>query len=272
MDDVKRETAEIVERVRTVKPLVHHITNYVVMNETANLTLCTGARPVMAHAKEEVEEMVSAANALVLNIGTLSSAQVDAMILAGRRANERHVPVILDPVGAGATAFRTQTAQRLLDELSIAVTRCNASEMASLAGRKSRTRGVDSGVVDDDIADVAAEFAQRHKCVSAVTGAVDTVTDGTRLALVRNGHAMMSEVTGTGCMATSVVAAYAAVEPDFLLAAASALAVFGLAGEIAARNAHGPGSFHAGLYDAMAGMTEETIRAGVRIDMVTDEP
>jgi hydroxyethylthiazole kinase len=267
MGDIEEKTTEIANKVRANKPLVHHITNYVVMNETANITLCTGARPVMAHAKEEVEAMVDAADALVLNIGTLSPTQVEAMILAGHRANERGTPIILDPVGAGATAFRTDSARRLLEELAVAITRGNSAEIAALAGYKTEIRGVDAAGVMDDIAGVAVEFAQQYGCVAAVTGEIDTVTDGVRLTRVGNGHPMMTSVTGTGCMATSVVAAYAGVGRDFVVAATAALAVFGLAGEIAAHSAKGPGTFHVNLYDSLAAMTEDMILAGVRIEV-----
>jgi len=270
MSEIEKQIAGATSKVRAIKPLIHHITNYVVMNETANITLCTGARPVMAHAKEEVAEMVNAADALVLNIGTLSPAQIEAMLIAGHRAKERGLPVILDPVGAGATTLRTDSAKLLLKELSIAITRGNAAEIAALAGYKTKIRGVDAAGFEDNVADVAVAFAQQYGCVTAVTGPIDTVTDGVRLTRVANGHPTMSAVTGTGCMATSVVAAYAAVERDFVVAATAALAVFGLAGEIAAKTAHGPGTFHVNLYDALAGMTENLIRAGVRVEITNN--
>jgi len=267
MVDIKGKAAKLMLEVRAVRPLVHHITNFVVMNETANITLCTGARPVMAHAKEEVEEMVSAADALVLNIGTLWLEQVEAMILAGHRANERSVPIILDPVGAGATRLRTESARHLLDELSIAITRGNRAEIAVLIGCEANIRGVDSDGTDEDPTELAIKFARQYGCTAAVTGRVDIVTDGTRLVRVSNGHPVMSSITGTGCMATSVVAAYAAVEKDYVSASTAALSAFGLAGEIAVRTAHGPGTFHTNLYDALAGLTEDAFCAGARIDV-----
>jgi hydroxyethylthiazole kinase len=259
--------AELMSRVRTRKPLIHHITNLVVMNETANITLCAGALPVMAHAPEEVAEMVTAASALVLNIGTLTTGQIEAMLLAGKCANQRGIPIVLDPVGAGATCFRTESAIRLLSELSIAIVRGNLAEVAVLAGFQARISGVESLGVAAEPAKVAQELAQKFHCVAAITGVVDVLSDGSRTTRVSNGHAMMSAVTGTGCMATTVVACYAAVEPDKLLAASSALAVYGLAGEIAAKPAKGPGSFHAALYDALAGLSEDAVRAGVHIEV-----
>lgn len=259
--------AEILSLLRVRKPLVHHITNFVVMNETANITLCAGGLPVMAHAKEEVAEMVAAAGALVLNIGTLTPEQVESMLVAGHRANELKIPIVLDPVGAGATTLRTESALTLLNELSIAVVRGNLAEVALLAGFDARISGVESLAVAADAVSVAKEMARKHNCVAAITGAVDVVSDGTRVARVSNGHAMMGRVTGTGCMSTTLVACFAAVEPDHFIAATSALAAFGLAGEIAARNSQGPGTFHVQLYDALACVTPESLSHGARIEV-----
>lgn len=258
--------AEILTRVRKRRPLVHQITNFVVMNITANATLCVGALPVMAHAKEEVEEMAGAAQALVLNLGTLWPEQVEAMLLAGHAANGHGIPVVMDPVGAGATRLRTESAKRLLGEVEIRMVRGNAAELAALAGMEAKIRGVESTGMEERIAAVAVEFARQYGCVAAATGAVDTVTDGRRMVRVANGHPMMATVTGTGCMATAAAACFAAVEDDAVTAAASALAVYGLAGEEAARAAAGPGTFQVHLFDALAGMTEEAIRAGARME------
>jgi len=259
--------AEIMTRVRASSPLIHQITNFVVMNETANITLCAGALPVMAHAPQEVEEMVGNAHALVLNIGTLWEQQIEGMLLAGRRANTRGIPVVLDPVGAGATRFRTESALRLLDQLSVAIVRGNVAEMATLAGYQARISGVEStGSVADPV-EVATAFAKKFGSVAAITGPVDTVSDGIRKARVANGHALMGRVTGTGCMSTAVTACYAAVEKDAVMAAAAALAAYGLAGEIAADGQPGPGTFHVRLYDALAQLTPEALRSGARIEM-----
>jgi hydroxyethylthiazole kinase len=259
--------AELMTRVRARKPLIHHITNLVVMNETANMTLCAGALPVMAHAPEEVAEMASAAGALVLNIGTLTVEQVESMLLAGHRANERGIPIVLDPVGAGATRLRTDSALRLLNELKVSIVRGNLAEVAVLAGYKAEISGVESMGVSADAESVARAMAQKFDCVAAITGKVDVVSDGHRTARVSNGHAMMGTVTGTGCMATTMVACYAAVEHDCLVAAASALAVYGLAGETAASKSKGPGTFHVELYDAVASMIEDSVRNGARIEV-----
>src|SRR5512146_725724 len=228
-----QSAAELLTRLRERRPLVHHITNFVVMNETANITLCAGASPVMAHAKEEVAEMVAAAGALVLNIGTLTPDQVESMLIAGHRANELDIPIVLDPVGAGATRLRTESTRRLLAELRISVIRGNLAELATLAGFDARIAGVDSLETGASAEEVARKLAPKNRCVAAITGTVDIVSDGNRLARISNGHAMMGRVTGTGCMSTSVTACFAAVEPDRFLATTGALAAFGLAGEIA---------------------------------------
>ncbi len=252
--------------IREQRPLIHHITNYVVMNETANATLALGALPVMAHAREEVEEMVALAGSLVLNIGTLSPHWVDAMLLAGREANRRSVPVVLDPVGAGATRLRTETARRLLEEIEISVLRGNAGEIATLVGAGADVRGVESIAAELEPWELAEE-AGRLVGAAAVTGAVDYVSDGERIVTIANGDPLLATVTGTGCMATALIGCFHAVDPsDPAGAAANALAAFGVAAEAAAETARGPGSFHVNLYDALAGVDPATLDARARIE------
>jgi hydroxyethylthiazole kinase len=252
--------------LRERKPLVHQITNYVVMNETANATLALGALPVMAHSREEVEEMVALAGALVLNIGTLSPHWVEAMLLAGKAANEQGVPVVLDPVGAGATRFRTETARRLLDEVNVAVLRGNQGEVATLVGVEAEVRGVESIGVVGEPAELARVAARNLGLVASVTGPVDHVSDGDRILAVANGHELLAAVTGTGCMSSAITGCFLAVAQDRPLeAAAGALAAFGVAGEDAARDAKGPGSFHVGLYDALAALQPETLDTRAKI-------
>jgi hydroxyethylthiazole kinase len=267
--DMAQKAAENLKRVRERKPLVHNITNFVVMNYTANALLACGASPVMAHAAEEVEEMVSLAGALVLNIGTLSPPWIEAMLKAGKRANARHVPVILDPVGAGATRLRTESAKRLIDGLSIQVIRGNASEILSLAGEKSgsRTKGVDSVHTVDQATETAMALAKELRTTLAITGAVDLITDGARTCRVMNGHEMMGHITGTGCTATVIIGAFLAVDPNPLEAAATGLSYFGLAGEKAAAKALAPGSFQIALLDALYEMKEEELKAGAKIQV-----
>jgi hydroxyethylthiazole kinase len=252
--------------LRERRPLVHQITNYVVMNETANATLALGALPVMAHAREEVEEMVRLAGALVINIGTLSPHWVDAMLAAGKAANAAGVPVVLDPVGAGATSYRTDTARRILGEVDVAVLRGNAGEIATLVGVEAEVRGVESIAAGSDPAALARAAATHLMLVASVTGAVDHVSDGDRVLAVANGDRLLGAVTGTGCMATAITGCFLAAKPDAALeAAAEALAAFGVAAEDAARDAKGPGSFHVNLYDALAALDPRTLDDRARI-------
>jgi hydroxyethylthiazole kinase len=247
--------------LRERKPLVHQITNYVVMNETANATLALGALPVMAHAREEVEEMVALAGALVINIGTLSPHWVEAMLSAGRAANERSIPVVLDPVGAGATRYRTETARRILAEVDVTVLRGNAGEIATLVGAEAEVRGVESIATGADPADLARSAAQQLGVVASVTGAVDHVSDGERVISIANGDPLLAAVTGTGCMSSAITGCFLAVAETPLDGAVEALVAFGVAGEDAARDAKGPGSFHVGLYDALAALDPDTLDA-----------
>jgi hydroxyethylthiazole kinase len=249
--------------LRERKPLVHQITNYVVMNETANATLALGALPVMAHAPQEVEEMAALAGALVLNIGTLSEHWVEAMLLAGKATSG---PIVLDPVGAGATRYRTETTKRLLGELDVTVVRGNAAEIATLAGRQAEIRGVESITAGDDPAELARAAAQSLDVVVSVTGPTDHVSDGTHVIAIANGHELMGTVSGTGCMATAVTGSFLAAKPAAPLeAAAEALVAFGVAGEDAARDAKGPGTFHAGLYDALYNLDPDTLDERAKI-------
>jgi hydroxyethylthiazole kinase len=250
--------------IRERKPLVHQITNFVVMNETANVTLAIGALPVMAHALQEVEEMASVASALVLNIGTLSDEWVEAMIAAGRAANAAGVPVVLDPVGAGATEYRTDTSRRLLDVVEIAVLRGNAAEIATLAGQDAEIRGVEA-VGGGGGPELASEASSLLGPVVAVTGPVDHVSDGEAVNSVANGHELLGTVTGTGCMATAITGCFLGVRGDDPLAAATeALVTFGVAGEDAARVSEGPGSFHVALYDALYHLDPGTLDSRAR--------
>jgi hydroxyethylthiazole kinase len=252
--------------LRERKPLIHQITNYVVMNETANATLALGALPVMAHAREEVEEMVGLAGALVLNIGTLSPHWVEAMLLAGKAANANGTPVVLDPVGAGATSYRTQTAKRILDEVRIAVLRGNQGEIATLVGVAAEVRGVESIGTGAEPAELARIAARSLGVVASVTGPVDHVSDGEQALSVANGHELLASVSGTGCMSTAITGCFLAVKRDAPLeAAAEALAAFGVAGEEAARDAKGPGSFHVALYDSLAALDPDTLDVRARI-------
>ena len=251
-------------RVREKTPLVHNITNYVAMDVTANVLLAAGASPAMVHAEEEVEDFVRISAALVINIGTLSPAWVRAMIRAAEAAGAAGIPWVLDPVGAGATPYRTGVAGDLA-RMGPAVVRGNASEILALAGAGGRTRGVDSTDPSEAARQVAQELAAELGCTVAVTGAVDYVTDVESLLADDNGHPLMARVTALGCSASALVGAFIAVERSPMDAAAQALGIFGLAGEIAARGAAGPGTLRVGILDALHTMDEAAIANGVRI-------
>jgi hydroxyethylthiazole kinase len=255
---------EILCKLGDERPLVHHITNYVSVSLVANVTLSTGALPVMAHAREEVEEMASLASALVLNIGTLDPRQTEAMLLAGSKANERGIPVILDPVGAGATSLRTKTAERLLSELGISAVCGNAGEVATLAGLSAEVRGVES--LSGDAKEAAEKAAGSLGVTVAATGETDYVSDGVHTLAVENGHALMGRVVGLGCASTAVVGCFAAAggaaDPETV---AGALAYFGRAGEIAAEKADGPGTFEPRLLDALTGLAGDPDGIGGRL-------
>jgi hydroxyethylthiazole kinase len=253
--------------MREQKPLVHQITNYVVMNETANATLALGALPVMAHAGEEVEEMARIASSLVLNIGTLSEHWVEAMLLAGGTASARQIPVVLDPVGAGATTYRTVTAHRILDLVDVTVLRGNAGEIATLVGAEAEVRGVESIGAGVEPAELARAAARNLGVIASVTGPIDHVSDGERVLAVSNGHPLLATVTGMGCMSSAITGCFLAAKADEPLeAAAEALAAFGVAAEDAARGAEGPGTFHARLYDALYALDPDTLDERVRIE------
>ncbi|NQT85973.1 hydroxyethylthiazole kinase [bacterium] len=251
--------------VRERAPLVHNITNYVVMNSTANALLAIGASPVMAHALEEVAEMAAIAQALVINIGTLSPPWVASMQTAVRVAGIRGIPWVLDPVGAGATTLRTETARMLLADGRPTIVRGNGSEIMALQGAAAATKGVDSVHSGDDALDAARALASEYQCVVSVSGAVDAVTDGQVVVRVANGHALMPRVTGLGCTASALTGAFAAVDASPIEAAAHAMAVMGIAGELAAEKADGPGTLQLHFLDALYGLSDDDVASRLRM-------
>lgn len=257
---------EDIQCIRATAPLVHNITNYVVMNTTANALLTLGASPVMAHAEEEVEEMAGIARALVLNIGTLSAAWIESMLKAGRIASRNGRPIVLDPVGAGATRFRTATAHRLLREAPPAIIRGNASEIRALVSAERGTKGVDSTHSSGEALDAAQALSRQHRCVVSVSGSTDLIVSEAAVIRVSNGHPLMPRVTGLGCTATALTGAFAAVNPNPLAAAAHAMAVMGIAGEMAAEQARGPGSFQVAFLDALFLLRESDIRGRLKLE------
>ncbi|MEY4761521.1 MAG: hypothetical protein RLZZ200_1377 [Pseudomonadota bacterium] len=257
-----------IETVRARSPIVMNITNYVVMNNTANALLAIGASPVMAHALDEVEELVGISSALVLNIGTLSGPWIEAMLLAGNAARSRGVPVVLDPVGAGASAFRTSTARRLVETVRPAIIRGNASEIRAVLRAVGGTHGVDSSASVDEVADDAQELARSAACVVSVSGQVDLITDGTRVDRISNGSPLMPRVTGMGCTATAVTGAFAGAGLAPLEAATLAMATMGVAGDIAGERARGPGSFQMEFLDALHGLSSADVAARLRMQRI----
>lgn len=261
-----KDAGKILEKIRLHKPLVHNITNYVVMNYTANALLACGASPVMAHAYNEVQEMTAIANALVINIGTLENDWIHSMILAAATANKKGIPVILDPVGAGATTLRTGAALNLIKTSNISIIRGNASEILALAHHNSQTKGVDSLHSVNDAIEIAKTIANSYSSIVAITGPTDIVTNGKEIIQVHNGHELMSNVTGTGCTATALIGAFCAVDNDYMKATASALAYFGIAGELAAKKALAPGSFMIKLLDELYSLTQLELEEYAKIE------
>lgn len=266
------------EHVKMKSPLIHNITNYVTVNDCANIVLACGASPIMADDKDEVEEITAICGGLNINIGTLNRRTIEAMVLAGKKANALGHPVVLDPVGAGASALRTDTAKRLLDEIHFTVIRGNISEIKTLAGASAATQGVDANVADkiteenlDDAIAFAKAFAEKTGAVIAITGAIDLVCDAKRAYVIRNGHPMMAAITGTGCQLSALTAAYITANPDDTLrAAAAAVCAMGLAGEIAhtrLTELDGNSSYRNYIIDAIYHMTPEQLEQGANYEM-----
>ena len=256
----------ILEKVRTQKPLVHHLTNWVTIYDCANIVKVLGASPVMAHAKEESGDMAKLGSSLVLNIGTLTPDFIESMKVAAKSANKKGIPVILDVCGAGATPFRDERSFELLNGVRIDVIKGNASEIARIAGENVQTKGVDSVDVEKDLIDIARQLAKKRNATVVITGKEDIVADKDRHYIVKNGHELMAHVVGTGCMASSVIGTFCAVEKDLAKASAAALACFGIAGELAAKESKGPGSFKESLYDNIYRLDKDTIEKMQRIE------
>ncbi|MDS0527959.1 hydroxyethylthiazole kinase [Clostridium sp. SHJSY1] len=238
--EINKKILEALKSVRKKNPLVHHITNYVTANDCANITLAIGGSPVMTDDINEVCDMVILASAFVINIGTLNSITIESMIQGGKKANTLNIPVVLDPVGVGATLYRTNVAKRIIEEVKISVIRGNLSEIKTLYGINTKTKGVDSGDIIDvntdefiNAKDIAKDFAKRLNAVVSITGAVDIITDGYILYSVYNGNRIMSKITGTGCMCTSLIGSYLGAVENKLIATLSGIVSMGIAGEIA---------------------------------------
>lgn len=254
------------QRVRAQAPVVHNITNFVVMNTTANALLALGASPVMAHAEEEMEDMVGIASALVLNIGTLSRHWVASMFKAAEAAMAKGIPIVLDPVGAGATPFRTVTVRELLSEMRPAIIRGNASEILAIGGGLAKTKGVDSTAASVDALEAARALHEAHGAAVCISGETDYIVGGDGVWQVHNGHRLMPKVTGLGCTATALCGAFAAVTPDRALAATQAMTVMGLAGELAGDQAQGPGTLQLHFLDALHNLSEADVQLRLRVE------
>lgn len=253
--EINKKLISIFNNLKEIKPLVHHITNYVTVNDCANITLAIGASPVMSDAIDEVEDMVSIASALVINIGTLNNVKVDSMIKAGKKANELGIPVILDPVGVGATPYRKDTALKLIKEIKFAVIRGNLAEIKVLCGMNALSKGVDSEESDlTNAKEVALTLSKTLNTIIAITGVFDYISDGSKVIVLKNGHEMLKNVTGTGCMTTSLIGSYCGASKDYMNAAVLGVMTMGIAGEIAYENLNkneGSGSFRVKLMDAI---------------------
>jgi len=263
----KESVINDLKEVRSRSPLVHNITNYVVMNNTANALLAVGASPVMAHAVDEVEDMVKIASSLVINIGTLSKPWVESMIRAGKAANKKGIPVVLDPVGAGATLYRTETSLQIIKECSPAVIRGNASEIMALVNEKGNTKGVDSIASSESALNAAKFLAKDTGAVIVISGPVDYIIDNQHVIQVKNGSPMMGKVTGLGCTATALVGAFVAVNKNFLLASAHAMAVMGIAGELAAKKSSGPGTMQMHFLDELYKLSNKEISSCFKAEL-----
>lgn len=259
MKEIKIDAYGILQRVREEKPLVHHLTNWVTIYDCANIVKVIGGSPVMAHAREEAAQMAGLASSVVLNIGTLTIELVEAMKLAAGAANKKGIPVLLDACGVGATSMRYQKSLELMGEARIDIVKGNASEIANLSGAMIRTKGVDSGDVFADRFFLAKELSVKRNCTVVMTGGEDIVAGKDKAYLISNGTSLMSGIVGTGCMSSSVVATFAAVEPDLALASAAGLVCFEIAAELAAKETKGPGSFKEKLFDRIFNLDKKTI-------------
>lgn len=267
---IKKQVEDLLAKVREKGPLVHNITNYVTVNDCANALLAIGASPIMADDIKETESITSISSALVINIGTLNERIVASMLASGKKANELNIPVIFDPVGAGASEFRNDTTKEILNQVKVNILRGNLSEISFIAGLSASTKGVDVSEEDsgNDAVAIAKSVAKKYNCVVAITGAVDVISDGEKVIRISNGHKMLSKVTGTGCMTSALVGAFAGIEDNYLAAAVAGVACMGIAGEIAYRIAQeiGLATFHIAIIDAISKLNGEIIEELARFD------
>jgi len=242
--------------IRRTSPVIHNITNLVVMQTCANILLAVGASPIMAHAKKELKEITSLAKSLVINIGTLDDELLDSIFQAQEVANNLKIPIILDPVGAGASCYRTEAAKKII-ECGVNIVRGNSSEILALLNSENKSKGIDSMHESSQAKTAATLIADKYNCIVAVSGEHDFIVSNNHIVTGRNGHSLLSQVTGMGCGATALIAAFAAVNSDYFKAAIHAISALNIAAEIAQRTAFGPGSFYYSLIDALFNLEEK---------------
>jgi len=257
-----------INQIRKNSPLVHNITNFVAMNFSANVLLACGASPLMAHAPEELEEILNIAQALVVNIGTLDKNFVTSIGQAIHHATKKNVPVVLDPVGAGATSLRTETTKKLVRTGGVSVIRGNASEILSLVNKNTKSKGVDTNHSSEEALIAAQDLASTHNLVVCVSGKVDFVVGKKSIVQIYNGDPMMMRVTAMGCVASALIGAFLAIEADYFSATQSAMALMGIAGELAASKANGPGSFQMHFLDAVFQINISTVESHLRMKLI----
>lgn len=271
------QSAILITKLRNTVPLIHHITNYVTVSDCANITLSIGASPIMADDIGEVEAITAISQALVLNIGTLNERTIESMLLACKKANEMNLPIVLDPVGAGASKLRNETIGIMLEKLKFSVIRGNMSEIRFIAGLSATTKGVDASETDLENGiqsgiDIARALAVKYNCTVAITGATDIISDGKRTLCIENGHTMLASITGTGCMCTSLIGSFCGITTDYFMAAVAGLLCMGIAGETAFENVghKGNGSFHMSVMDEISKIDSRMIHRRAKVYEATD--
>ena len=274
-NEITISVGKLLDEVRNKKPLVHNITNYVTVNDCANILLAIGASPIMADDIKEAADITKISSALVINIGTLNERTIESMITSGKKANELNIPVVFDPVGAGASEFRNATTKKILEEVKISVLRGNMSEIKFISGLESSTKGVDASESDMESGsekgiNITRNLAKSLNCTVAITGVTDIVSDGRRVAILENGDKMLANVTGTGCMTSALVGAFCGAGEDYFIAAISGIISMGISGEIAREKAGqiGIGSFHIAIMDAISNLNSDIIVNMAKIKVI----
>ncbi len=256
-----------IQQLKEQNPLVHNITNIVVANYVANGLLSIGASPIMSNTPEEMDEIVSISQALVINIGTLNEEQIDAMILAGQSANKHNIPVVLDPVGVGATKYRQEVVKKLISKINFTAIRGNAGEIATLGEVSWNAKGVDAGNGEGDLSQIAKIVAKKYDCIVAISGEIDYISDGKRVAKIENGTPLFPKITGSGCLLGAIIGAFLSLDDDNFTLCVSACASYAIAGELAAKNLkdYQIGQFFVSLLDNLALLDDELAKKYAKI-------